>query len=273
MKLGYKTLGTVSAHLLTQLQKQGQTIFSISTAMKITGKDYFATGDLLSELVRRNLLARIKAGKYMILHTGAENVQLKNWPLIARELALPHPYFISYYSAMRLHGMTSHPLFDITVTAPHRLRDQRLSGFHYHFIFCKKEHFWGRENHWVTKQEKVAVSDLEKTLLDGMDRPDLCGGILEVARGLWIKKENIHYKKLLRYAKKFRTQAALKRLGYIFEILKINEDFAMKLSKHLRDSQDYVLLDPTQSKKGTYLKRWHLQLNLNPEELKESVWA
>ena len=272
-KPSFKTLGKVSASLLAKLQSEGKTIFKIEDAIRISGKDYFATGDFLSELVKRNILARVKSGKYLILQAGAENTQLKNWPVIARELALPHPYFISHYSALRLHGMTTHPLFDVCVTTPHRLTDKKVSGFNYRFIYCKKEHFWGDEIRWVTKQEKVQVSDMERTVLDGLDRPDLCGGILEIVRGIWVKKADLNSQKMMKYAKRFRTKAALKRLGLILETLKIKEDLAGELFKMLEDSEDYILLDPTSSKEGKYLKRWHVFLNSNLEELKEGIWA
>lgn len=272
-KTAYKTLGRVSASLLSRLQNEGKTIFTIEDASRVVKKDYFATGDFLSELVKRKVLARIKSGKYLILQTGAENTQLKNWPVIARELVLPHPYFISYYSAMRLHGMTTHPLFEVCITTPHRLTDRKVSDFRYRLIYCKKEHFWGDETRWVTKQEKVRVSDLERTILDGLDRPDLCGGILEVARGIWTKKADMDSQKMLKYAKKFRTKAALKRLGITLETLKINGELTEALLEMLEDSEDYILMDPASSKEGKHLKRWHIILNSNLEELKEGIWA
>ena len=77
-KTAYKTLGRVSADLLARLQGEGKTIFTIEDAIMIGGKDYFATGDFLSELVKRKVLARIKSGKYLILQMGTENTQLKN---------------------------------------------------------------------------------------------------------------------------------------------------------------------------------------------------
>lgn len=273
LKVSHKTLGKVSANLLARLQSEGKTIFTIEDARKISQKDYFGTGDFLSELVKRNILARIKSGKYLILQSGAENTQLKNWPVIARELVLPNPYFISHYSAMRLHGMTTHPLFDVCVTVPHRSTAKKVSDFKYRFVYCKKEHFWGDEPRWVTRQEKVQVSDLERTILDGLDRPDLCGGVLEVVRGIWAKKAELNSQKLLKYAKKFRTKAALKRLGLILETLKIKEDLAKELFEMFKDSEDYILLDPASSKEGKHLKRWHVILNSNLEELKESIWA
>lgn len=273
-RIATKTLGPVSANLITQFQKMGKTIFTLEDAGRIYGKDQFATGDFLSELVKRGVLARIKAGVYLILQTGAENTQLRNWPIIAREIATPHLYFISHYSAMRIHGMTSHPIIDIYITVSVRLPDKKLKDLQYHFIYSKKEHFWGIQSHWATKQERVEVSDLERTVLDGLDRPDICGGLTDVARGIWVKQNDIDWTKLVQYAKKFKTKAAVKRLGFIVELLKIgNEKFITEMLSWIKNSKGYVLFDPDGGKKGIYLNRWGICLNSDIEELKASVWG
>ncbi|MDP3920870.1 MAG: type IV toxin-antitoxin system AbiEi family antitoxin [Candidatus Omnitrophota bacterium] len=276
MKTPYptKTLGPKSAHLLNQLQKNGKTTFSLDAFRRLYGKDAYATGDFLSELVKRGLIARLKAGVYLILKTGQENTQLKNWPIIAREIAAPHPYFISHYSAMRLHGMTSHSIMDVYITIPQRVAGKKLTDIKYHFIYSKKEHFWGRTTHWATKQEQVRVSDLERTILDGLDRPDICGGLIDAVRGIWVKQKEIDWTKLAQYTKKFKTKAAAKRLGFITETLKIgNEKFLEQLLAVIKDAKGYVLFDPDGTKKGGYLNRWGIRLNSNVEELKASVWG
>ena len=268
-----RTMGAVSAKFLGTLQKRGKTIFSLAEAKEIYGKNRYATGDFLSDLVKRGLLARIKAGSFLILQAGHENTQLKNWPIIARELAGKDPYFISHYSAMRLHGMTTHPVLTVFLTVSKRKPEKVLSGIAYHFIYSKKKHFWGGTTHWATKQDQVEVSDLERTVLDGLDRPDLCGGIIEIARGIWEAQRKVDFKKLSRHAKKFRTQAAVKRLGFLLETLNIASNAIPSLLKCIASAHDYVLLDPQGRKKGKYLRRWRLQLNLNLEEIKESVWG
>ena len=216
-----KTLGKVSARLLQALLKKGKTTFTLDEALDYTTSDYPVTVNLMARLVKRGLIARIKSGKYLILQTGAENTQLKNWPIIAREIIAPNSYFISHYSAMRLHGMTSHVALDVYLTTPARIPNKKLQDIRYHFIFSKKEHFWGLTTHWATKQEQVQVSDLERTILDGLDRPDISGGMIDVVRGIWAKQKEIDWVKLAADAKKFKTKAAAKRLGFIIETLKM----------------------------------------------------
>jgi len=267
------TLGPVSAPFINALKRSGKTIFTLEDAVSTYGKERSKTVLFLSDLVKRKVITRIKSGVYLILDVGLENAQLSNWPIIASHLAGDKPYYLSYYAAMRFHGMTTHPLFDITLTMPGRHRAKKVDLITYHFIYSKPQYFWGFRSLWVTKQNKVNVSDLERTILDGLDRPDLCGGIKEVVRGIWVKQNEIDWKKLAKYARKFHTVAAVKRLGFILEMQDLGTNIIPQLIKIVAHTKGYVLLDPNGDKEGKFLDRWYMRININTEELKAGVWA
>ena len=262
-KSNFRTLGPVSAQFIEQLKLRSKTVFTLKEAGEILGKTRAETVSFLATLIKRQILARIKSGVFILLEAGKENAQLTNWPIIARELALPDDCFISYYSAMRIHGMTTHALLNCYITLPKRRRQKELGGITYQFIYSKPEHFWGGSAEWVTRQERVIVSDIERTLLDGFDRPELCGGIKEIVRALWVKQANIDWKKLVRYAKKYRSLAAVKRLGFIIETLEVEENCLSALLEITELGKDYILLDPNTEKRGVYFKRWHVQINID----------
>ena len=268
-----KTLGPVSIRLIQALRREGKNIFTLADATGILAKSRVETAKFLSGLVKREVLARIKSGVYIILNIGEEEAQMSNWPILARELASPNEYFISHYGAMRLHGMTTHPLLHVYITIPKRQRTKKINNITYHFIYSKETYFWGACVYWASKQEKVMVSDIQKTILDGLARPELCGGLIEVIRGIWLKQKEIDWNKLLKYSKKFQTKSAIKRLGFILESLNLGEDIVERLNKQISELNDYVLLDPHGDQRGKYLKRWKLKININPEEIKESIWG
>jgi len=269
-----RTLGPVSASFINELQKCGKTIFTLVDALNVYDKRRSEVIAFLTDLVNRGILARLKPGVFLILQMGQETTQLSNWPIIARELAGSDDYCISHYSAMRLHGMTTHSLVDVYITMSKRRRrtSKKIDNITYRFVYSKPEHFWGDCVHWATRNEKVSVSDIERTLLDGLERPDLCGGLEEVIRGIWSKQKEIDWEKLAAYAEKFRTKAAVKRLGFILETLDLGVDCIPNLKKTITLKKGYIFLDPNGSKQGSYLSRWHIRLNVNAEELKAGVW-
>ena len=90
------------------------TIFSIAYAQAITNTSYQATAALLSQLVRKGWLVRLVPGKYLIvpLEAGLESIPMADRYVIAREVLDSLPYYISHYSAMELHQMTTQHMAD-----------------------------------------------------------------------------------------------------------------------------------------------------------------
>lgn len=262
-----KTQGPISSELLNLLMQQGTVVFNIGKAAALLGKNRIETAKFLSSLSKRGLLIRIKAGLYLIPQPGQEAIQLGNWPIIAKALAQTTPYYLSHYSAMRLHGMTAHLSLDVFITVSKRMTTRKLLNMTYRFINIKKDFFWGYQTIWITKQDKVSVSTLEKTILDCLERPDLCGGITEIARGIGMKRNEIDWDKLTESAKRFNTLSAVKRLGFLLENLKIGKMYLEFFEKKIMNSKDYVLLDPAQKKQGKYISRWRIQVNIAVEEL------
>lgn len=268
-----RTLGPISAKFIDTLRNQGKTIFTLAEAVQIYGGNNQQTSKFIRSLVIRGVLGHLVSGKYIIQQSGLEAAQSTNWPIIARELADERDYFISHYSAMRLHGMTTHPLIHVYLTVPKRVRPKTVFGISYHFIFSHSEIFWGVKNQWVSKHEKIMVSDIERTILDGLDRPDLCGGLKDVLLGIWAVQKEVDWEKLLQYAIKYKSIAVVKRLGFILEILDLQKNFIKDLNLLAVKSKSYVLLDPTGVRVGKHMRRWYIQLNIDINELKRSVWG
>ncbi|MBU0606148.1 MAG: hypothetical protein KKH77_07665 [Candidatus Omnitrophica bacterium] len=269
-----KTLGPISAYLITQLKKANKSIFRIKDAGQILDKDEKASADLLSKLVKRGIVSRLKAGLFMIVPLEAGKNYLENRYVIAGEIIRPNHYYISHASAMAIHGLTTQPVLNVQISSTVRRKDMVVSGIKFYFYRVKPGAYFGLEEKWVTKQEKISVSDLERTIVDCLARPELCGGVSEAAKGIWSAKEKINYAKLLAYVKKSGIKAVAKRLGFILQLFDLpDKQMLAELKKYSQSSEAYVLFDPSLKKTGKYLREWRLRLNFNPGELKSAVWA
>jgi hypothetical protein len=118
---------------------------------------------------------------------------------------------------------------------------------------------------------KHLISDLEKTLVDCLFKPNYAGGIVEVAKAIFIAKDKINFDKLLEYTEKFDSQAVTKRLGFILELLELDSECIEKLKKLKRDS--YVLLDTELPKSGKFISRWAIQQNMDTETILSSIYT
>lgn len=265
-----KALGEVEARLLASLASQNKLIFTIQEAQAVTGSPLPAVHSLVSGLVEKKWLIRLVQGKYLIvpLEAGEKGEHTENWFVIAKNLIEPKPYFISHYSALDIYEMVTQPVMTVYISTPVRRIPKNILGATFRFIYTKPKELWGMEDVWVTQSQKVKTSDLERTIIDCLDRPDLCGGVSEVAKGIWTKRNEINYSTLAYYAKKLGRKSVVKRLGFILETYSLgNQEKLSALKKEITSS--YTLLDPSLPASGRFKSSWKVRANVEPEELIE----
>lgn len=107
----------------------------------------------------------------------------------------------------------------------------------------------------------MKCSDLEKTIIDCLFRPDYAGGIVEIAKAIFKTRDQINWRKLEDYLGKFKKQSVIKRLGFILDIFNINRDFRKKLL--LARSNSFIKLDSSLDAEGKLDNQWRIQINLN----------
>jgi predicted transcriptional regulator of viral defense system len=264
-----KTLGTENARLFTTLARQGRTVFSIGEAEKVTGKGYSATLHELRRLTKAGWLVKLKAGKYAIvpLSAGQDALPEANRLVIARELIGRAPYFVSHDSALEVHNMLTRPVTSITITTTRRLLTRTILRVPYRFVTARPRDMWGFTPVWVSPAEQVEVSDPERTILDGLARPELCGGVSEVAAGLQVRKADLDWAKLANYTRRLGNQAVAKRLGYLLEFYSLGTPQVLD-KLHQLVGPSYALLDPLLPAEGRFVAHWRLRLNIDPDILK-----
>lgn len=268
-----KTVGPQTARLLSALYDRPQSTFTLADAEEITGLSPNLASSLLHKAVGRGLVSRLKPGVFIIippeLGSGAEYAG--NPYLTAVRLAGEAPCFISHASAMEIHRMVTQPQLVVFASSLKRIRSRRLHGTEFRFVFIKPDDYFGTAKHWVTKQETVDISDLERTIIDGLRQPEYCGGVTEVAKGLWMRHQDMQLAKLIDYVFRLGNGAVARRLGYLLELYAIAPPSELA---RLRNSLTaaYAPLDPMLPKEGPHLKRWRLQLNITAQEL-ETVRA
>jgi predicted transcriptional regulator of viral defense system len=110
---------------------------------------------------------------------------------------------------------------------------------------------------------------LEKTIIDCLYKPDYAGGIVEIAKAIFMAKGNINYETLLKYTLQFNAQVVIKRLGYLLEILNIETPIIETLQK--QRSSSISLLDTEAPKNGKILSRWNTKQNIDIETFKSEI--
>jgi predicted transcriptional regulator of viral defense system len=264
-----KTVGPQMALLLRTLYDRSQTTFTLADVEEITRLRPALASSLLHKAAKRGLVSRLKRGAFILVppEMGSTADYSGDSYLVARRLAGDAPSFVSHASAMEIHRMVTQPQFVVFSSSTKRIPNRTLNGTEFRFVLIQPKHFFGTVKHWVTKQEAVDISDLERTVLDGLRQPEYCGGVTEVAKGLWMRHADMQKAKLVDYALRLQVGAVTRRLGYLLELYAIAPESELE---RLRQSltSTYVPLDPILPREGPYVSSWRLQVNISPEELK-----
>jgi predicted transcriptional regulator of viral defense system len=254
---------------VTTLHERSRTVFRFEDVREITGLSEVSARSFVRKLVDRGVATRLKPGLYVLVpfELGRERRYPGNPFVVAREIMHGEEYYLSHATAMEIHGMTTQPQLIVLVSTPKPRRPVTSLGVEFRFVRCQRRHFFGLAEHWVNKQEKVRVSDLERTIIDGLKQPGHCGGLTEVAKGLWMRREDMVTDRLIQYAGRLGVGAVVRRLGFLLEIYEMAKPPDLhRLRAGL--TATYVRLDPVLPAEGKRLRRWRLQLNIDPEELR-----
>lgn len=261
----HKTILNKSGRLLTHFNKLNRPCFTFSEVKKLeSNKNEDSVRSLLTNMVNRGLLLRLKSGLYYIIPFDKDpQTFFPDWHSIAQYLVGDTKYYIGYYSAMQIHSLITQPSLTEQIVVNKQMKPavQKIKGIKYQFIYHNVVHFFGWKNIWIDNYTKVLCSDLEKTFIDCLYKPDYAGGIVEIARAIYKSKDVTDYNRLLDYAIRFKSQAVIKRLGFLLELMEINHPVIKKLQKE--KTKAFTLLEPSLAREGKMITRWSIQQNLD----------
>jgi predicted transcriptional regulator of viral defense system len=275
MTMKHKYISTQSNEILTFFNKIGSNCFDYHKALKaLPDSKESAVRELLSDMTKRGLLMRLKESVYYIIpYEENADTFMPDWHLIVKHLVKDAKHYIGYYSALQIHNLITQPSLkeQIVVSKQIRPSEIKIKNITFQFIYHNENHFFGEKKMWIDNFNKVQSSDLEKTIVDCLFKPDYAGGIVEIARAIYTSRNKIDFNKLLEYTKQFKSQAVIKRLGFLLEILEIDNAIIQELLNIKTAS--YVLLDTELPKSGKMISRWSIQQNLETETIKSAIYT
>lgn len=271
----HKYISTQSNEILSYFNGQNKVSFDYTEAFKaLPGSKESAVRELLSDMTKRGLLMRLKDGIYYIIpyEANAENF-MPDWHLIVKYIVKDAEHYIGYYSALQIHNLITQPSLKEQIVVSKQLSPSviKIKNIPFQFIYHNEKHFFGSIKIWVDSFNKVLCSDLEKTFIDCLFKPDYAGGIVEIAKAIYISKDKIKFNQLLNYTKKFNSQAVIKRLGFLLDVLEINNEIVEELQK--LKTASYVILDTELPKTGKLISRWSIQQNVETDTIKSAIYT
>ncbi|MGC9125618.1 MAG: type IV toxin-antitoxin system AbiEi family antitoxin domain-containing protein [Caldisericaceae bacterium] len=248
--------------LLSRIAKEGE-VFTLESASKISGLESSYLKKLFHKFEKDGYIKRISKGKYLIVPLSADRSNYTLHEFIIGAM-LVSPYSVAYWSALNYYGMTEQipgtVFLQTTSWKEHNLVE--VFGVKYKFVRIKEAKFFGIKKVWIDNVQ-INITDKEKTIIDCLDKPQHCGGIIEVAKALENGRKELDFKKLSEYANQIGNSGVTRRLGYLCNLFKVR----IKLTPP--DVRNYLLLDPTMPPEGTKNAKWRLIINIDEKAIGE----
>lgn len=236
-------------------------------------KDRSYLSKVLASMVSKGMLLKLSRDLYFIIPLSANSESYApDSRLIAKCIMNREGYYIAYSSAMYIHGLTDQPGSRTMIATKYQRQPsiENINGTELQFLFHSYRRFFGFKETWVNPQEQVMVSDLEKTIVDAVSKPQLCGGIVGVGKAIYRSKERTDLQKLFYYFASNGSHAAKKRYLVLCDILGMQ--WTSDHERMLNDSGASIsLLDPAGPDQGRKNSRFGLKINMELNTLKDCV--
>ncbi len=250
---------------LTALHRGNSGPFTPSEAATLLGLDIRRSQRFLAYLAAAGWLTRIRRGLYATVPLDvSEPTSWREDPWIVAAKVFS-PFYIGGWSACEYWGLTDQ-LFKETVVISGkaiRRRHMEIQGGSFYIKGVDRDKIFGIETVWRGRT-RVLVSDPARTLVDILDDTNIGGGIRHIADILkaYLSHERRNDSMLLEYAHKLGNRAVFKRFGYLLETMKVND---MNIIESCRKamSSGISLLDPNAPRKGRFVRRWNLRVNVS----------
>jgi predicted transcriptional regulator of viral defense system len=214
-------------------------------------KNENAAKEILRRYKKQGLISSVRRDLYVVTDL-ASKVSLATKFEIAGRIT-PSSY-LSYHAALEYHGLAHQVFYELYISSKEAFNSFDYEGISYTFYQSKSE--IGVAN--PITDTLIRVTDLERTILDCINRIDLSGGLEELVECFAIITY-INESKLLDYLHHFDKQVLYQKtgfiLGYFQKEMKLSNVFFELCKSKIGKSTRY-LTDTRES--DTYFKEWKL---------------
>lgn len=269
LKFAIRSLSAQESRIVLTLSEQGRREITRSEIIELLGVSPKAADHVINSLRQKGWLERASWGKYLFIEPNQGPEALGESNILALASRIGEPYYIGYGSAATHYGLTTQRRNVIWLVTPKHLRKRRIGGVLVQIVNLVERKFFGFNSVDVLGY-KAILSDIEKTVIDCVERPELAGGIGEAAYILGTACRRLDWVKLTNYLERMGSISLIRRLGWLTdfvnaEIPRAERDRWLQLAR----DEGRTYLGQKRESQGAigYNETWHLFINVTMKEL------
>jgi predicted transcriptional regulator of viral defense system len=265
-----RSLSRTEAKVILSLEAEGREVVSLDEIRRRAGVSPGFARKLAHELVRKQWLQRLRRGTYLLNPSQHGPDALPDTDPLRVGSRLVEPYYFGYATAAELRGLlpqASRVYFIVTTV---RWVPSRAMGIEFRSVHVSPRRFFGAER-LRRRGVTISVSNLERTILDCLERPEYAGGLPGVVQILGLAKPRLDWSRLGSYLDRIGNRSLALRAGYLVERVRPSvpapEGWVRK--RRARAGEPFVPLGPPRmyGRKGPRDDRWHVIRNIPDGQL------
>jgi predicted transcriptional regulator of viral defense system len=223
-------------------------IFRLNDVQNLVG-NLNSAKDLLQNYKKQKLVLQVRRDLYVAADLVSKLSVASKFEIAG---GLTPTSYVAYQSALEFHGLSHQLFYDLWVSSSSRFNAFDFEGISYRY--CESKSLEGV----ISTNTNIRVSNLERTVIDCIDKIERCGGIEELVQSFSL----ISYlddELLLHYLEEINTQFLYQKAGFILEYFrdewKLSDHFFNVCKQKLGKSTRYL----TEVNESTnYFKQWKL---------------
>jgi predicted transcriptional regulator of viral defense system len=242
---------------------------TLAEAREIAGKESTARMTLW-RLAKQGSLLRVRNGLYAAVPPERKDSSYEVNRYLLFDRAMNSAGALAFHSALELHGAAQSRFSTVFYLATDKKRPFDFQDIAYRPVWTRE--IFGRTTVRIDDLP-IQVTNKERTFLDCIRRPDLCGGLEEYLKSVeaFTLMSSV---RLLDYLERFGERSLFQRAGliltYLSDRIRVDEELLETIRSRVGMSAYYLV--PGRSKGGSRLvKEWNVLVPRNFEELMRFV--
>jgi predicted transcriptional regulator of viral defense system len=216
-----RSLSALESKLILRLEWEKKRVIDINSTARILGISANYARVVLHRLDSDNWLKQIVPGQYELIPAERGEYPFPDTNPFFIGSQLVSPYYFSYATSGYHHGLTTQAPGRIYIATKEGLTQLRIvRGTECQVVNLPQAKFFGFKEVDAYGQP-VQMAEIEKTILDSLDRPQYAGDIPEIATMLWRGRNRLDWEKLSLQTEPFRSKSLNQRLGYLLKTLNL----------------------------------------------------
>jgi predicted transcriptional regulator of viral defense system len=216
----------------------------------------------VKRLMKDGMVSKIRNNMYTCI-SGETGAPVANRFQIASNIT-PTAY-VSHHTAMEYYGITNQVYYDVYVSSETGFRGFSFDGYTYRYVISKNSE--GIEK--PPFSGGIAVTDLERTLVDSIKDMDKISGLEEVVQNIE-GVNRLHEERMLKYLEFYQSHFLYQKAGYLLwqykEKLGLSDQFFERCKARIGKSKRYLTRDWNG---GRYDDTWKLVVPDNLQNIKD----